>query len=470
MLEFALYVFLFELIDRWFSSNLKKKLYAEPSSQKRILIRKKVKRNRKIQLAIFATYLVVYEIVIVYLAITGPFDQYLIRDCFMFPTGCFIYFGIWKKWKRIKGNISTSDMDSFDYKGKKYSLYLRGFDTDNYEKIDKLENNRKEVFDTFSEYWFFKLLKKRYKQQVVSVGMTKELDSPQGTLRIYLDDEDWKNGVATLMDNAERIFILINDRESCIWEIIQSKNCLNKTVFISDNQQKYDTARNEVMNIIQLPEVPIEHGQCVSVTFPAGKPVTAIFENSRMGYAGIIGVKYITTKFKRKLALWGCLVPMGILFLFVMTILISSFFRRSYHTKETNNTELSIEESVSAEVDPYDEIENVISQINYPYDYGNGVTLKSIKVNRDKASLYYQLHVNTDSIEMELLKEYAKSNFIEAIHQEDIKSQELQFWLYCMNHNISIEYKYIPDKSSVAPVIVILTPEELKSAFNERQQ
>ena len=44
--------------------------------------------------------------------------------------------------------------------------------------------------------------------------MTTELDSPLGTKRIYLDDTEWRSGVRTLMENADKIIELFpsNDK------------------------------------------------------------------------------------------------------------------------------------------------------------------------------------------------------------------------------------------------------------------
>lgn len=463
MLELALYVFLFELIDKWITSNLRKQLSVESSSKKRIKIRKKVQRNRKIQLVFFILLLIAIEIFLIYDAITQPYNSLTTKNCILFPVFCVIYFIVFKKWKRISGNISTTDLDSFKIDQTDYSLYLRGFDNDNYNKIDKLEDNRKEKYDIFSEYWFFKLLKKRYNQLVVSVGMTRELDSPNGTIRLYLDDEDWKDGVSRLMDGAERIFILINDRESCIWEIIQSRNCLTKTIFIADNQTKYDSARNKVKGIITLPYVIIPEGECVSITFENDNPTIKFFKNSRMGYASLIGTKYVERKKKFKWYKWGCLIPIGAIFLLIMGIVI-------YDTvKSPKKDKQDIEEIIAVEEDPFDKIEDIVNQLSYPFDYGNGMILNSIEIDKSHELLNYNILVNTDSIDMDLLDEYAKSNFIETIKQGDINSQELQFWLFCMQNDISIVYKYESQNDIHQSVVVSLTKEELEEAFLSRK-
>lgn len=466
MLELALYIFFFELIDKLITSRLRKKLSSEPSSKKRIEIRRRVKRNRIIQLIVFILMLFVIEVFLIYDSITQPYNSITSKNCILFPGFCIIYFVALKKWKRIKGNISTTDLDSFMLGKKKYSLFLRGFENDSYEKIDKLEDNRNERYIRFSEYWFFKFLKKRYNQLVVSVGMTKELDSPNGTLRIYLDDDEWKEGVSRLMESAERLFILINDRESCIWEIINSKDRLTKTIFIADNQSKYDSAKNKVSDFIILPDLIIPPTKCVSVTYEAAEPIISYFENSRMGYASFIGAKYVDRKKKLKRFRWGCFIPMGMMGIFIVIIVIYGFFSSPKEERQ----EEDIEEVILLESDPHDEIDNILGQVNYPFDYGNGMILYSVEMDKSKKYLYYKIRVNTDSVDMHLLNEYAKSNIIEAIRQGDIKSQELQFFLYCVQNGISLEYEYIPQNNLGETIIVNLTNKELKDAFQSKQK
>ena len=84
MLELALYVVIFEFLDRLFSKSLKKKLTIEESSRKRILIRRKVKRNRIILLTCFVIFLIGTEAFNIYGAITQPYDRYTINSCFGF--------------------------------------------------------------------------------------------------------------------------------------------------------------------------------------------------------------------------------------------------------------------------------------------------------------------------------------------------------------------------------------------------
>lgn len=464
MLELALYVIIFEFIDRFFSRHLKKKLAIEGSSTKRILIRKMVRRNRIVLLSCFIIFLIGTEVFLVYDAITLPYNSFTTKNCILFPFVCLIYFMFQHKWKRIKGNISTSDLDSFNYKKVKYTLFLRGFDNDDYNKIDTLENPKVEKYEHLSEYWFFKFLSKKHKLPIVSVGMTKELDSPLGTKRIYLDDEDWKEGVKTLMEYADRIFILVNDRDSCIWEISQSKDFLCKTFFIVDDKHKYEVAKEKVKDLFDLPAILLPVGKCAIVQFNPNAE-THYFENSRMGYAIFWGSKYTTTKTKKKRFIWGCLVPMAALYaFFILPLIIYSIFNNS-SKEEISDYNNHIKITIS----PFNEIKSVVSQIQLPMDIGSGLTIVSIEVLEKIRNIRYVVDVNEEIIDMDLLRQYAKQNILEAIITGDIHSHELQFWLYCMTHNISLEYHYRSTSDANNRFEFILTIEELKNAFQRNK-
>ena len=99
-----------------------------------------------------------------------------------------------------------------------FILYLRGFSDDDYE-LSWRDLQKQSKYDEFSEGAFF-FIASQYMRSY-SVGMTKELSSPIGTERVYLTDDNWKEGVMDLMTRASLIFINIHDSDSCMWEIIQ---------------------------------------------------------------------------------------------------------------------------------------------------------------------------------------------------------------------------------------------------------
>ena len=463
MLELALYVVIFEFLDRFFSKSLKKKLTIEESSRKRIFIRRKVKRNRIILLTCFVFFLIGTETFNIYSAITQPYDRYTINSCFWFPAICLIYFKFQKKWKRIKGNISTSDLESFNYVNTEYSLFLRGFDNDDYRKIDELENPKAEKYDRLSEYWFFKLLSKKYKLPIVSVGMTKELDSPLGTKRIYLDDTEWRAGVKTLMENADKIIILVNNRESCIWEIAQTVNFQNKTIYIADNEEKYNIAKEKVSEVLDLPPLQLTNDKCAVIPYGDVGGVQ-YFDNSRMGYSEMLGVKYTTAKTKRKRTIWGCFVPLAVLFTFVILLVIVDLL--DSNDKDSTSNDIELVDSVF--ISPFDEVRTVIEQAKLPLDLGNGMTMMAIELLEGEKSVNYSVAVDENVIDMKLLKQYAKANMLMAIETGNLQSSELQFWLYCMNKGITLNYNYYSKTNPNNKFTFSLTVEGLRNAFQSR--
>ena len=60
-----------------------------------------------------------------------------------------------------------------------------------------------------------------------------------------------------MMQNAKMIFILMSDRESCIWEISNGAGMLNKICFIIDNTEKYDNIRKSTSGTINFPEIDV---------------------------------------------------------------------------------------------------------------------------------------------------------------------------------------------------------------------
>lgn len=147
--------------------------------------------------------------------------------------------------------ISGYTIDRLDNR-KEFILYLRGFSCDCYDPIlmDRMQSvmaaknfvrtDKKDVNkQPFSERDFNKALKNlKPKMAVYSVGMTKELESPEGIKRIYLDDETWQRDVLILIERASYVFVLANPRESCIWEILKcQEKALDKTIFFVDNEK-----------------------------------------------------------------------------------------------------------------------------------------------------------------------------------------------------------------------------------------
>ena len=139
--------------------------------------------------------------------------------------------------------------DLYNYKGN-LSLFLRGFNMDNYESkrdISLIKGSQ------FSEFGLAKRLAKG--SPLFAVGMTKELTAPVGAKRIYLSDEMWKDDVLFLINRATSVFILVSSKESCVWEIEQSLNFLDKTCFIVNDVAQYESVRDYFSDRFPFPNL-----------------------------------------------------------------------------------------------------------------------------------------------------------------------------------------------------------------------
>lgn len=146
--------------------------------------------------------------------------------------------------------ISGTTITKFKKHHNQYALYLRGFSTDDYTPVmevqaEKLRSIKNGTFGSskredpqqkpFSEREFQKALSKYL--PLYSVGMTKELESPEGSTRIYLDDGTWQEDVSYLIKDAKYIFIRVNSSDNCIWEIVKSQEIApDKVVYIIDDE------------------------------------------------------------------------------------------------------------------------------------------------------------------------------------------------------------------------------------------
>lgn len=144
--------------------------------------------------------------------------------------------------------MNFTTMREFMKKKRTYILYLRGFITDDY--TPSMEETANHVSET--RPWNVNIdvnkgkanpnslplnereLSKAWKKyaQVYSVGLPEELESPEGSKRIYLDNQTWHQDVLQLMKDAHLIIIRINSNDNCIWEIQQCRSFYSsKTIY-----------------------------------------------------------------------------------------------------------------------------------------------------------------------------------------------------------------------------------------------
>lgn len=182
-------------------------------------------------------------------------------------------------WLRnLNGTISINTKDRFIKKYHDYILYLRGFSHDDYSTVNEIRLQNHLFY--FSEFYFMSCLNRLV--PACAVGMTKEYDPPQGATRVYLNDDIWQDDVRELMEKARKIFVLVDSRPSCIWEIIQSSSFLDKTVFIIDNVKVYDDVRKKTSYPSFLPNV--SNKESFYIMYKNNKAMICRFVNSVNGY------------------------------------------------------------------------------------------------------------------------------------------------------------------------------------------
>ena len=166
-----------------------------------------------------------------------------------FISSLFIYLFTWGGFRKLRGNVSSYSKGNFLSKYNNFALYLRGFENDNYKAAPDLYV----PIRNFSEYHFMEKLEKY--MSTCAIGMTKEAYAPVGAHRVYVSDESWKEDVQDLMDRASVIFVLLNDRPSCIWEIEQSTGILHKVCFLVEDIEKYNSVKEKMAGKINFPDL-----------------------------------------------------------------------------------------------------------------------------------------------------------------------------------------------------------------------
>ena len=245
---FALLGFVLTLIDL----PTKRKIKTAKDSKTAIEYRKHLLRNRRIAYVVFVALIVAWDLYLLK-DLDDIEDTYAFSMVLLTVIGSLVvlYFFLKasKQYSKIQGRVSTLSASEFLSANERFVLFLRGFESDAYrpEDIGKWD---------FSEDKLSKVVNLGLGIPMCAVGMTKEADSPLGGIRVYVDDETWEERVAELMSKAERIVFLVNDRDSCLWEIKEAYNFLGKCSFITNDLAKYQNARTSLSGVIDLPEIP----------------------------------------------------------------------------------------------------------------------------------------------------------------------------------------------------------------------
>ena len=153
--------------------------------------------------------------------------------------------------------ISDETKESYLSKHERFALYLRAFHNDKYGEESKFlfagpTQDEFEDFNRFSEQFFMKEL--TYHIPTCAIGMKYEIESPKGASRVYVDDDTWQEDVKEMMERATIIFILLDDRDSCVWEFEQSLEMREKTIYIVDDVALCEKISDKTS--LSLPQIP----------------------------------------------------------------------------------------------------------------------------------------------------------------------------------------------------------------------
>lgn len=264
----------YKVFFRIFDKNSRRKVAQAANAQEAVELRQKLFKRRQLLFRLFIVFQVIVILGLSFVAI-----GFLISLVVLFVE---------LKYNRPKsdlyGNISYYTQESFLKSHDRFFLYLRGFDSDIPFGEEKTEGHR-----LFEEATFAEVVDYATSLPLCALGMTKEVDSPLGAIRVYVNDEDWKEKVHELMLKAEQVFILINSRSSCIWEIEQSYTLQDKTIFIVDDIEKFAAVKDLIGTHFRFPVIP--ESPSLPFFFKSGQPIVH-FENSWEGYFDLLGLDY----------------------------------------------------------------------------------------------------------------------------------------------------------------------------------
>ena len=316
---------IYSVLQKWLIDwPLVRRIKRSKNAKDAISCRRKLRFRRRIFFIIYVLIVLVVPnigITVATIQNTGIVEPRNFLWVLTLPLFLYVYLISSKKLDGLMGNLSLSDKTSFLSANKDYVRYLRGFETDDYASESKQYKNRKGS-SRFSEYYFTKVLQS--KETVCAVGMTKEVDAPIGAQRVYLDDETWQEDVRDLMRSAKEIYILVNDRPSCIWEINQSLGMLDKTIFLVDEREKYNKVRQlGHEHGIAFPEMPhsaeTKSHKFAVIRFNDGNAECRFYDKSLVGYAKMFGVPVPRIRKPGSIGCGGACVV-------VLIVLIYAFF------------------------------------------------------------------------------------------------------------------------------------------------
>jgi hypothetical protein len=428
-----------------------------------INIRRKIKRNRILILVLILLLYSIFEIGIS-IALFNLEDPdtvgNLIRDIGFTAVIMFMYLYTTKGATKAVGCISTTSKQSFLDNHKEYVLFLRGFEDDDYKHEPYVSES---LHSTFSEYEFASLISQEH--TICAVGMTKEIESPKGALRVYLSDSNWKEDVYDLMHNAQKIYILVNDRNSCIWEIEQSIEMIDKTVYIVDDLQKYDNVRLRISNPVLLPEISANEKQPNNILIIRnlqGSFEVKSYTNNIYGYSLAFGIESEELKKTKKRQKRGkiILIVMGILFGLPIAILLIASIYYSITDKDSKdqNSEDNIVKSELL-IDTF-LIDTFVEEINRMCPMVISPSIKLTEIIDKKPYLIYNYSIDESIIDFDTIE-----SSLPQLEEYSMQSIKQEFKDILVNSQYGIIYMYTGQQSNRTCQFTLETNEISRSAF-----
>lgn len=428
-----------------------------------IEIRKKLKRNRIIILILMLILYAIFEVVTIILT-TNFEDPQNIMDSIrnIGLTGVAMYIYLRKQNGAIKaiGNISTVSKHDFLEQHNKFCLFLRGFEQDDYAHEPVVSEK---TYDSFSEYEFTSLVMQNI--PICAVGMTKEVNSPRGATRVYLNDDSWQKDVLELMEKSQAIYILVNDRKSCIWEIEQSFKMLEKTVYIIDDIQKYENVRQQLTHKISFPKVTGGQKSDKNIfvmTYLNEDFYIKSYKNNIEGYSLALGIESEEIKKKKKLKkrrkiFW---IIMGIIYVPIILLTIAAIVINICESiNETNNVK-PYNHNVSDNILEIN-IDNVIEIINMKCPIRVDESRILINIKKSPPYLKYNYIIDENHVSFEEF-----TSLLQVLKEESLKSILGDLKTLLVNCQYGIIYNYKGNISGKECFFTLEYEDILKSSFD----
>ena len=238
---------LFSLLKKVYDIRAHKIINRAIDAEQAVLIRRRLLRRRTISLYVILAILAICYLLFVW------FEPYYGLGCsltaLVVTIVLYVQITYEKPKTQIYGNLSYITAEEYLKGEEEFYLYLRGFSDDlPFNSSDKLPKGK------FNETLLAEAVEYGLGIPMCALGMTKEIDCPLGAKRLYVNDDDWQEQVLQLMQRAKQIFILVNNRASCLWEIEQAQTMKDKIVFIVDDRDSYNQVRRLYGEMFDMPE------------------------------------------------------------------------------------------------------------------------------------------------------------------------------------------------------------------------